>query len=292
MLSCSNLTAGSHLKNGMCVCERWATASSEPNSKLRGMSSDLKNQQDDVREWIEHHHKLGASKFYVMDNNSTVPMVNQLYDFIDAGVVIYKYFVEYEHPSGYAQSWAYDQCLQRYGSSHRWMAFIDADEFLMLKQGYQQLPDLLREYEMHAALAVNWLVFSSSGHIRKPQGSTLQNYQHCFPTDNGVNRHVKIIANTQYTVEAGGTPHEFVYSEGKHAVDAAFNKVDSPFTKTVQADKVVLHHYVLKSLQEFESKMLRGAAHGTLVKDLNFFWMIDTQATELCLQAAGSMQVL
>ena len=38
------------------------------------------------------------------------------------------------------------------------MAFIDADEFFVIKDGTPGLPALLREYEDFGGLAVNWQV--------------------------------------------------------------------------------------------------------------------------------------
>ena len=46
---------------------------------------------------------------------------------------------------------------------HEWMAFIDADEFLLLRDASPSLPILLAGYEDAGGLAVNWRVFGSSG---------------------------------------------------------------------------------------------------------------------------------
>lgn len=43
------------------------------------------------------------------------------------------------------------------------MAFIDVDEFLMLRDGTPDMPALLRDYEQYGGLAVNWIMFGSSG---------------------------------------------------------------------------------------------------------------------------------
>lgn len=52
--------------------------------------------------------------------------------------------------------------VQDYGSNHQWMGFIDADEFVVLTDGTPDLPTLLRDYEAHGALALNWRMFGSS----------------------------------------------------------------------------------------------------------------------------------
>jgi hypothetical protein len=55
------------------------------------------------------------------------------------------------------QLYVYDTCIQQYRARHRWMAFIDADEFFVLRDARApDLPALLAEYEQFGALAVNW----------------------------------------------------------------------------------------------------------------------------------------
>ena len=56
------------------------------------------------------------------------------------------------------QLYIYSKCIRDHGSRHRWMAFIDADEFFVIKDGTPSLPALLRDYEDFGGLAVNWQV--------------------------------------------------------------------------------------------------------------------------------------
>lgn len=41
----------------------------------------------------------------------------------------------------------YDRCLARWGKAHDFMAFIDTDEFLVLRDGTPNLPTLVRAAE-------------------------------------------------------------------------------------------------------------------------------------------------
>ncbi len=76
-----------------------------------------------------------------------------------AGTVDYESVAGFSHPTGFFQLWAYDACIQRYRRQHRWMAFIDVDEFLLLRDpSAASLPALLSEYEDQVGLAVNWQV--------------------------------------------------------------------------------------------------------------------------------------
>jgi hypothetical protein len=66
-------------------------------------------------------------------------------------------------------------CLRTYRHDARWLAFIDIDEFLYAKED-DSLLNVLRRYEQFPGVAVNWLMFSSSGHILKPEGLVIENY--------------------------------------------------------------------------------------------------------------------
>lgn len=59
------------------------------------------------------------------------------------------------------------------------MAFVDADEFLVIRDGTLGLPALLRDYTGSAALGVFWVVFGSSGHLKAPDHGALGSYYRC-----------------------------------------------------------------------------------------------------------------
>ena len=45
----------------------------------------VKDQNEDLREWIEYHRSIGVGKFYIFDDNSTVPAAAELQDLIQEG---------------------------------------------------------------------------------------------------------------------------------------------------------------------------------------------------------------
>ncbi len=55
-------------------------------------------------------------------------------------------------------------------------------------------------------------------------------------------------------------------------------------SQTVAVERVLLHHYVTKSLQEFQMKMRRGTGMG-MKKTIEFFNHVHSQATAKCLHA-------
>lgn len=45
----------------------------------------VKNQGDDLREWVDYHRSIGVEKFYIFDDNSTIPSLVVVEDLVDAG---------------------------------------------------------------------------------------------------------------------------------------------------------------------------------------------------------------
>ena len=46
-----------------------------------------------MREWVDYHRMIGVSKFYIFDNNSSVPLMSILSDYIQEELVQYHYLV-------------------------------------------------------------------------------------------------------------------------------------------------------------------------------------------------------
>jgi cellulose synthase/poly-beta-1,6-N-acetylglucosamine synthase-like glycosyltransferase len=125
----------------------------------------VKDEDPYMPEWIEYHLKIGVTQFYIYNNGSQIPLTTSLKKYIDLGVVT----PEVIEGVG-VQTKAHAHCLEKYGSQCQWIAFIDADEFLVPKTLTGSLPDFLTAYEPYGGLAVNWLVFGSNGHIESRTG--------------------------------------------------------------------------------------------------------------------------
>ena len=243
----------------------------------------VKDQQKDIREWIEHHARFGASKIYIFDDNSSTPMISEFSDLVESGLVEYHFLQTFEHASKRAQLYVYDRCIRDYAKRHRFIAFIDADEFIILRDTTaKDIPTFLKPYEPYGGFVMNWQGFASSGFVDRPPGGALESYFQCLPRLHGNNRHTKTIANPQHVI-AARDPHHFSYKDGMFAVNERFERVDTPLSKAVTNDKIVLNHYVTKSEKEYEEKMARGSLGSH--KEMNFFHTMNKQATENCTYA-------
>ncbi|GBG00103.1 hypothetical protein Rsub_12844 [Raphidocelis subcapitata] len=254
--------------------------------------SVIKNQNGaDLREWIEYHRYIGTRKIYIYDNNSTEPLADHIRDYLHSGLVEYTYFVgRHRYRDLFrttSQWWAYNDCATRFATRHRWLAFIDGDEFIMLRNESRtdNIEEFLTDYDQYGGLAVNWMIFGSSGHLVRPHGGVLVNYRACLPSDQVENTHVKIIANTRHLLTAGDDPHSVFYrTRDKHTVNEMGARVKGPKTEAPSHRKIALYHYLTKSRGEFEAKVRRGSAAGNF-KNMGFFQAIEDLANATCTDA-------
>lgn len=125
-----------------------------------------KNENNYIREWVEHYKKLGFSHIVLFDNNDVAG--EQFSEVI--GDYIKSNYVEVKNVRGLAnqQIKCYNDFYHSIDSSiYKWVAFFDIDEFLYLdsnKNIYQLLED--KKYEKYDAIAVNWKYFDDNDLVK------------------------------------------------------------------------------------------------------------------------------
>jgi Glycosyltransferase family 92 len=136
----------------------------------------VKDQNEDLREWVDYHRSLGASRFYIYDDGGSgaTPAKDVLQDFIASGVVRYKD----THRHSKQQTANYQRCINSHRHQHQWLAFLDVDEFVVIDDHQETLPHMLQNYTQYGGLGLNWVMFGSSGHVKRPQGG-IGNYTMC-----------------------------------------------------------------------------------------------------------------
>lgn len=71
---------------------------------------------------------LGVDHVYLTENGSKQPIEDDIADFIESGFVTYKWMDE-----PHAQMAVFYDCLKEHRSHHNWIAFFDADEYLVVR---------------------------------------------------------------------------------------------------------------------------------------------------------------
>lgn len=223
-----------------------------------------KDEEPFIGEWLTYHSLLGVEHFYVYDNESANPLLTHpvVARYKKAGRLT---LVRIEGKA--AQRQAYRHCLETFGHENYWVGFLDVDEFVCLS-GEQSDGDalwldirpLLSEFEDYAALALNWRLFTSSGHTKRPEGLVIDNYRRTWPKPVETEFHVKHFARPTL-VEEVSNPHLFAFKQGWFAVTEKHRPMPPAWPwSPVSRERAWINHYYFKSREDFESKLARGRA--------------------------------
>ena len=242
----------------------------------------FKDEAPYLSEWIEFHRLVGVERFFLYDNGSGDGGREVVEPWVRRDIVSVE---ECSIPLGEGgQGWAYTDALERVCGRTRWLAFIDLDEFLF-SPGLTPLPEVLREYEEHPGVVVNWQVYGSSGRTTAGDGLVIERFVRRARTRWVRNRRVKSIVDPQCAVRPIG-PHFFEYTDGALAVTEDHKPVrvieprawarrmrrgllrlplieTDPYAvrhssvKRVSVGRVRLNHYAVRSQEEFEQKTVR-----------------------------------
>lgn len=233
----------------------------------------VKDEDDAIEEWVAFHLALGADFLLIVDNGPSPALPTILAPYIQAGLVELVTFTA----SGEQQQQAYERVLKKMAGRTRWLGFIDVDEFVLPVQA-DTLPEVLREFEDHAALAINWVSYGSSGHEVSPEGLVIENFtergelnhvfpwprlrQHHLPQDHPnaylpMNTHVKVLLDPARTLQFR-TAHHYKYAPGSSAVTENHEPIDQPISQNVSVEKIRINHYWSKSLDQIRQKVDKG----------------------------------
>ncbi|KAJ9540325.1 hypothetical protein OSB04_026831 [Centaurea solstitialis] len=91
----------------------------------------LRNQARFLREWVVYHSRIGVERWFVYDNNSDDEIEDVIESLADQGFEITRRV----WPWIKTQEAGFAHCALRARDSCEWVAFIDVDEFLHLRNG-------------------------------------------------------------------------------------------------------------------------------------------------------------
>lgn len=214
-----------------------------------------------LKENIEYHTLIGVEHFFIYDHLSVIPLKSALADYDNVTV---------ERVSTVKQMMdCYHKCWSENKNKFQWIAFIDADEFIVMKDGNIDLKEFLYPYEKYGGLVMWWKNFGTSGHQTK-QKSVIHSYTGSV-ANNGTG--YKTILQTQYgnpPRPPRNNPHYCMYHKRKNrnqiiqkfAVDENFIEMptpDVPEYRQVERSisKIQLNHYLIRSVEDFEEKIKR-----------------------------------
>lgn len=212
-----------------------------------------------LAEWIAYYLNINVDAVFIYDNESTDGSKEYLAALAEKGEIEYRDWVA---PNGVSpQLSAYRNFMSEHSSKYDYVAFFDLDEFLVVEGGniatlFTDLPSDV------GAIAVNQLVFGSSGLEDNSPEPVIERFTKCSDFDFGERRWFKSIVKTD-CYQDFYSPHAVSLKSGRYIhvnSQDVIQEGDQPGKSRDIVDKPAhLNHYMLKSKQEyFEKKQKRG----------------------------------
>lgn len=240
------------------------TASKENQVKATNMRSAIcmvvKDEIDDIPQWIIHHRLVGFDQIIIYGNGATDGSA----DLIDAmAAEFHVEHVLWPTPEGRpVPKLVYEDCLRRFGSAYDWIAFLDADEYLVPADPESHIASLLEQHRDHSAIAINWLIFGSSDAPNTNGLLNTETFLNRAEDQFSANRNVKSIIQPSRTIECVN-PHAFVCDGPYFTLDNEMVEWASEGLGVVPDGKVVvgswrIHHYMIRSHDHWRRRLVRG----------------------------------
>jgi hypothetical protein len=227
---------------------RLRTVKAPMNARPNGIAVCLRF-RDEARyldEWITYHQAAGVAHFFLYNNFSVDDYASVLARHIDAGNVT---LIDWPHTP--ASPAAEEDCIRRAIGRYEWVGFLDADEFVVIKDG-RSIPQYLADFADAPGVALHWYYYGSNGHRTRPTVGVIHGYTR---RQSGPNRHVKCFVRPE-RVTQNRNSHSWFFRAALWAVNekrkAVMGSIGAP-----TAQHAWINHYYCKSLEDFQEKARR-----------------------------------
>ena len=216
-----------------------------------------------LAEWIEFHHGIGVTQFYLYNNFSTDDFTEVLAPYIQSGLVT---LLDWPVPVG--QISAYRHCIKARWRDARWIAFIDIDEYLFSPLQTSIL-SILQNHHNFPGLHVWQLFFGSSGHETRPKGPLVESFTRRAPLSQTT---VKSIVNPRLVYKVGVHTSKFWEDESRDT----HGRLIAPSLLPV-LDILRINHYWSRSLSDLDQKVRRGDASTAMARNRDWHFNFEKE---------------
>lgn len=238
----------------------------EPGRAGMALVLIVKNEARHIGEWARFHRAAGAAHVFAYDNGSTDATVTELRMALGDCVTVIPWDQKlFDAASGreiHNQVLAYAHGLRNFGGAYRWMACIDADEFLVPKHA-DSLAEALAHLEDIPSVSLPWHNFGRCGHEVPPAGGVVENYTRraADPMSGarGVTNFKTVVDATRVTglkVHSYDIDGQGITWNDRGARATLKGRFERGF---YSADHLQLNHYYTRSEVELAAKIARGS---------------------------------
>lgn len=202
-----------------------------------------RDEENYIEEWIDYHFKLGFDDIFIYQNNWRCNIEkNRIHKIVWDG----SYDINNKEIS--IQVNAYNDFIQNYNKKYDWVAFLDVDEFLVLKK-HSDVKLFINDYKDENAIGINWIYFGDNGLSFNGEYSLLKRFtKRAKVADGAVKCILKMNKNTIYNVHS---PVNCM------TTDTHYNKFWGVHNSNKKIDIAQINHYYCKTWNEWIKKKER-----------------------------------
>ena len=212
------------------------------NTKCKTILFTNCRDENNILEWIVHHKNIGFDFIYIIDHKSIIPIKHIINKNIE-NIHIERNdneidknnnkMVFIDNAISYSKKNKYD-----------WMLYLDADEFLILKDD-DNIKSFIFKYKEYDLVGLNWLYFGNNYYHITPKGTILENYTKC---QNKFNLHIKSLTKVNKIISNGPNPHYYKIKGTIIGVDYNMLNDNSPWFYDLQMNiddtpGYIAHHW-------------------------------------------------
>lgn len=205
-----------------------------------------KDENSYLPEWIDYHRHLGISQFYIYDNGS------KLMPSPEPDIRVVDFSADQQQGK---QSRAYFHCHSTFRAQHKWIGFLDTDEFILgdiCQLLARSRPSWLSSVRQ---VSISTRLYGSNGHEVRQQRQ-VGSYGECWmPND-----HVKSFVHCGRPMR-GVSPQPHSFPCYGTSVNAHGELHEGPICPHID-EPVVIDHYYTRSRAEWAEKCQRGRGDG------------------------------
>ncbi len=212
----------------------------------------FQNEDRFLKEWIDYHRLIGVEHFYIYDHMSDDDSYKVLEPYINEGVVEYIYWdrpYETAKEFWHIQRDAYANAVKRAKGQSKWLALIDADEFIVPVKDHN-LRSFLDDFDDFGGVWIGWVFYGTSGIKRIPENTWMVE-QLLYRTD--LSYHLNkigksIVRPERVDEERSFFPHTCGYIGDYYHVNAEKKRLKKSVVRDTCHERIRLHHYWARDL--------------------------------------------
>ncbi|MFA6915371.1 MAG: glycosyltransferase family 92 protein [Parachlamydiales bacterium] len=245
-----------------------------------------------LKEWIEFHKLMGATRIYLYNNLSDDNYLEILRPYIATKEVV---LTQWPYAATDVTDWtriqtsAYlDAIKQAKKDKVKWLAILDTDEFLFPAIAPNMVA-YLRDFEQFGGVVAHWQLFGTSDvDVVPPNKLMIEVLVRQADPAYGENAFIKSIVRPE-RVSSMKDPHFVEYKHPYYAVGQDFNHVKHSHSPYIIVNKLRINHYWSRDRKFFEERkmprrqkwsegpsgQLQRLANINLYEDYTIFRFID-----------------